>query len=64
MAEVTPGPAKRPVDVTVVPAKGAEAPASGVKRTPGDAPAPPPKRQRRRKPEGLGTRDGYSFVLR
>ena len=63
-AEVKPGPTRRPVDVTIVPAKGAEAPASSVKRTPDDAPAPPPKRQKRRKPEGLGTRDGYSLVLR
>ena len=63
-AEVTPGPTRRPVDVTVAPTKGTEAPASSVKRTPGDAPAPPRKRQKRRKPEGLGTRDGYSLVLR
>ena len=57
-AEVTPGPTKQPVDVPVIPAKGVEAPASGVKCTPDDVPAPPPKHRWRRKPEELGTRDG------
>ena len=57
-AEVTPGPTKQPADVPVVPAKGAEAPTSGVKLTPDDVPALPPKRPRRRKPKELGTRDG------
>ena len=63
-AEVTPGPPKRAADVTVVLTKGADAPASSVKRTPDDALASPPKRQKRRKSEGLGTRDGYSLMLR
>ena len=42
----------------VVPTKGAETPAGGVKRVSDGAPAPPPKRLRRRKPEDLGTHDG------
>ena len=63
-AEVTPGPTRRSADAAAAPAKGTEAPASGMKRTADDASAPSPKRQRRRKPEGLGTRDGYSFALR
>ena len=62
--EVTPASTMRPADVLVVPAKGAEVPAVGVKRMPGDAPAPPSKCSRRRKPEDLGTRDGYIFALR
>ena len=52
------GPTKQLADGPVVPAKGAEASASGAKRMPDDVPAPPPKRSRRRKPEDLGTRDG------
>ena len=63
-AEVAPGPTRRPVDASVVPAKGSEPPTSSVKRSPDDAPAPPPKRQRRRRPEGFGTRDGYLLALR
>ena len=57
-AEVTPASPKQPTDDFVTPAKGAEAPAAGVRRVPDAAPAPPSKRSRRRKPEELGTRDG------
>ena len=56
--EVTPGPTKQPANEPVVPAKGTEAPAGGMKRVPDDVPSPPPKRSRRRKPEDLGMRDG------
>ena len=56
--EATPAPTKQPADDPVFLARGAEAPAGGVKRMSDDVPAPPPKRSRRRKPEDLGTRDG------
>ena len=57
-AEVAPASPKQPADDPVVSAKGARAPAGGAKHSPRDAPAPPSKRTRRRKPEDLGTRDG------
>ena len=57
-AEATSGLTKQLAGDPVVPAKGAEAPAGGVKRVSDDAPALPPKRSRRRNPEDLGTRDG------
>ena len=57
-AEVTPGSTKQPAGDPVVPAKGAEEPVGSGKCKPDDAPAPPPKRSRRRKLEDLGTRNG------
>ena len=56
--EVMPASMKQQADDLAVLVKGAEAPAGGMKRTPDDVPAPPPKRSRRRKPEGLGMRNG------